>query len=142
MEIPHMADMRDITSNLAATALIFASISFGACLTGAVVALTVPSEKAREDWASRGLTNGSFSHFSDLMFVFTWSAICQLGVVGAAIGLYLSEAPLSPATPEHVYLALPIFLEILGIVGVIAFAQLIAVVSTISQIAVAVSARR
>ncbi len=134
--IPRTGNEQALVSDLAATALTFASISFGACLTGAVLALTVPSKDQREYWSQSGLSDSPFSHFSDLMFVFTWSSMSQLAVVGAGLGLYISEAPPAPIAGQHVYLALRIFLGILGAVSVNAFLQLTAVVKTISQMAV------
>jgi hypothetical protein len=134
--VPRAGDEQALVPNLAVTALTFASISFGACLTGAVLALTVPSKDQRNFWSQSGLPGGMFSHFSDLLFVFTWSAMSQLAVVGAGLGLYLSEAPPTPVASQHVYVALRVFLGLLGATGVNAVLQLTAVVKTISQLAV------
>lgn len=134
--VPRAGNEQALVPDLAVTALTFASISFGACLTGAVLALTVPSKDQRDHWSLASLPGSSFSHFSDLMFVFTWSAMSQLAVVGAAVGLYLFESPPAPAGKQHVYAALKVFLGILGVVSINAILQLTAVVKTISQIAV------
>jgi hypothetical protein len=134
--IPQISNEQALVSNLAATALTFASISFGACLTGAVLALTVPSKDQREHWSQSGLPGRPFSHFSDLMFVFTWPAMSQLAVVGASVGIYLAEARPTTISAQHVGLPLHIFLGILGVVGINAVLQLTAVVKTISQLAV------
>ena len=135
--IPRIANEQALVSDLAATALTFASISFGACLTGAVLALTVPSKDQRDYWSQSGLPGSRFSHFSDLIFVFTWSAMSQLAVVGASVGLYLAEAPPTTIPTQHVDIALRVCLGILGAVGVNAVLQLTTVVKTISQLAVA-----
>jgi len=134
--IPRIGNEQALVSDLAATSLTFASISFGACLTGAVLALTVPSKVQRDDWSQSSLPGSPFSHFSDLVFVFTWSAMSQLAVVGASVGLYLTEAPPTTIATQHVDVALQIFLGILGAVGINAVLQLTAVVRTISQLAV------
>ncbi len=134
--IPRAANEQPLVSDLAATALTFASISFGACLTGAVLALTVPSKDQRDYWSRSGLPGSRFSHFSDLIFVFTWSAMSQLAVVGASVGLYLAEASPTTVSTQHAGIALRVVLAILGAVGVNAVLQLTTVVKTISQLGV------
>ena len=133
--LPTAGNQTTLVSQLGFTALTFATISFGACLTGAVLALTVPSEDQRSALSGSSLPGTDFSHFSDLIFVFTWSAMSQLAVTGAAVGLYLVAASARPSPRPHVDLGIRIFLGVLGSVSVYAVGQLTAVIKTISQLA-------
>src|SRR4051794_9718636 len=61
--------------DLAGAGLSYASIAFGACVTGVVLVLTIPNPKHAERWATRTSGSSQFSHYSDLIFVLTWSAV-------------------------------------------------------------------
>ena len=114
--------------------LSYAAIAFGACITGIVLVLSLPSEQRVHRWATTGMKDSPFSHYSDLVFVLTWSAISQLSVILLSLGGYLfgghiEMAPDDPRTSHVVALFGCMF------VAVYAFLQLFTVVSTLSQIA-------
>ena len=120
--------------NLAAIAVTFAAISFGICIVVALLVLMVPSESQRQHWSQSHIQDGKFSHLSDLVFVFTWSAMSQLIAIGASAGLYLADT--LPTVPgQHIDIAFRIFLAVFGAVCANAVSQMIAVVGTVSQLA-------
>jgi len=122
-------------ATVAGAALAYAALSFGACVTGAVLALTIGSPIQRHTWATTAPPGTHFSHYSELVFVFTWAALAQLGVVVAAfLGFILGgDTPIAPSSPliSHVLLTFPALT-----VGIYAVLEIITVVSTISQLGV------
>lgn len=121
-------------ADIATAVLTFATISFGACLTGAVLALTIPSDTQRHELSAQR-AEARFTDFSDLVFTFTWSAMSQLPLVLLAFATYgiggtvHATHDLGSHVPERVVLGTMAF------VGVNAFLQLTTVVKTISQLA-------
>jgi hypothetical protein len=116
---------------LASAGLVYSALSFGACVTGAVLALTSLSAEQRHDWATTSVVGREFSHLSELVFVFTWAAISQLAVVVAACGGYIlgGDGVIGPPHPlwTHVVLA-----AVAYFVGTYAVLHLFTVVSTLS----------
>ncbi len=132
--IATMSNVQASVLNLNAIAVTFAAISFGICIVVALLVLMVPSESQRQRWSQSRIQDGKFSHLSDLVFVFTWSAMSQLISIGASAGLYLADT-LPTAPGQHIDIAFRIFLAIFGVVCANAVSQMITVVGTISQLA-------
>lgn len=113
----------------------YASIAFGACITGIVLVLSLPSEDRVRRWATTAMKGSSFSHYSDLVFVLSWSAIAQLSVILISLGGYLfgGHVEMAPDAPRasHIFALYGCML-----IATYAFLQLFTVVSTLSQIAV------
>lgn len=134
--LPRIASQGISSSNVASAIMTFASIAFGACLTGAVLALTLPSDKLRKELSEHHTPKDSkFSDFSDLVFVFTWSAISQLPLILGGIFLLFVGGNFftGHSHPREIW-----FRSCLGLItffGVNALAQLIAVVKAISSMA-------
>jgi hypothetical protein len=133
---------RDVNGNLqladmATAILTFAAISFGACLTGAVLALTIPSDAQRRELAAHKVSVDSrFTDFSDLVFTFTWSAMCQLPLVLLALVAYFVGGSIRiPSGHFGGHLPELVVLGLMAVAGVNAFGQLTTVVKTISQLA-------
>jgi hypothetical protein len=127
---------KDLVINDVALAQVsVASLSFGACVTGTVLSLTLSAERARAWATTRRNPTARFSNLSDLVFVFIWSAFCQLAVVFAAFaaiavgGHRLIYVP-NPGLGERVLL----FADVL--VTTYAFFQLVSVLRTLLQIGV------
>ena len=128
--------IRDLRiSEIAGLALAYSALSFGACVTGAVLALSVGSAEQRQRWATTFADGSRFSSLSELVFVFTWAAMSQLAVVVAAgLGLVLGgELLVGPESPlkTHVLLLFSAYW-----IGTYAVLGLVTVVSTISQLGV------
>ena len=132
--IATMSSAQASVLNLDAIAVTFAAISFGICIVVALLVLMVPSDGQRQRWSQSHIQDGKFSHLSDLVFVFTWSAMSQLIAIGASAVLYLANT-LPTAPGQHIDIAFRILLVIFGIVCANAVSQMIAVVGTISQLA-------
>jgi hypothetical protein len=123
-------------SELITAELAFAAISFGACITGTVLVITLaPTDQVRV-WSQKGRTRESyFSHYSNLIFTFTWAAIAQLAVIGASLILLIlgPDARVLPLAPSFIHVAV---LALDFGIATYAFLQLFTVISTISQIGV------
>lgn len=125
-------------SSLSTAGLTFASVSFAACVAGAVLALTIPSTEFRS-LTTRKNAKQKFSSYSTLIFTFTWSAFAQLGVVAASIcGILFGADYLASPTDGPVINRVS-----LGVASALfsyAFLQLATVLTTISQIAAVLNA--
>lgn len=130
---PYLPVGQTPVSSLASAGLAFASVSFAACVTGAVLALTLPSSEFRK-FTSKTRNGSSFSAYSQLIFTFTWSAFAQLAVVVTSVlglifgGDYL-VSPLDSHPINRISLGTATF------VFTYAFMQLATVITTISQVA-------
>ncbi|MDP1720232.1 MAG: hypothetical protein Q8L08_04440 [Candidatus Nanopelagicaceae bacterium] len=123
-------------SELVTAELAFAAISFGACITGSVLVITLAPTDQVKVWSSKGRTKDSyFSHYSNLIFTFTWAAIAQLAVICASIVLLTLGPDAQVLLPDPSVVHLAILALDFGIVTY-AFLQLFTVISTISQIGV------
>lgn len=118
--------------DLSTAGLSFAALSFGACVTGAVLALTLPSPEVKTWATSSG--GGRHSHYSDLIFTFTWSGLAQLAVVTAAIFGFLFGGE-NQAAPPGGGVINSVWVGLSAWVFFYALAQLITTITTISQIA-------
>lgn len=124
-------------SSVSGAALGYAALSFGACVTGAVLALTLPSEDRVRRLATSGNEGSEFSHYSDLVFNFTWSAVAQLALVVAVAFAYLlgGDTLVWPGTPLATHVALLVVAVAIGVYSVI---RLFSVLYTMSQVAAVV----
>ena len=111
-----------------------ASLSFGACVTGLVLSLTINSDRSAK-WARSGRAGSSFSHLSDLIFVFAWSAMAQLVMLASAFtSLLLGSRSFVYVRDEAI--SHRILLAIAVLVACYAFFQLISVLRSLVQIGV------
>jgi hypothetical protein len=119
--------------SLASAGLGYAALSFGACIMGAVLVLTLPSTRQIGEWATTAMKGNTHSRLSDLLFVFTFSAMLQLAVVvtcGVAfvVGGDGDAWPENPKTTHVLLFGLSTFIVIFSV------QQLVAVVRTISTV--------
>lgn len=126
-------------SSVSGAALGYAALSFGACVTGAVLALTLPSEDRVRKLATSGREGSKYSHYSDLVFNFTWSAVAQLGLVLAVAFAYLlgGETRVWPTDPRWSHIVLLVAAVATGVYSII---RLFSVLYTMSQVAAVVIA--
>ena len=120
-------------TDVASGGLAYASIAFGACITGAVLALSISPVKQVEKWVSSYGAGSEHSDYSHLIFVFTWSAMVQLAVVVCCGLAYVfgGDYSLYPADARFSH---KLLLGISSAIGGYAVLQLAVVVSTISQV--------
>lgn len=118
-------------SSLATAGLSFAALSFGACVMGAVMALTLPAPEVKT-WATTPNGAGRHSHYSDLLFIFTWSGLAQLMVVAASVLGFLFGGDMQAAPPGGGIIN-SVWIGLAALVFFYALAQLITTITTISQ---------
>jgi hypothetical protein len=125
---------RVVIKDIALAQISVASLSFGACVTGLVLSLTLNTERATA-WATTRRPGAYFSNLSDLIFVFVWSALCQLAVIfsafssliiGAGKNVYVRDESIG----HRVLLAIAVF------IATYAFFQLVSVLRSLIQIGV------
>jgi hypothetical protein len=119
-------------SDVAGTGMNYAAIGFGACITGAVLGISLPGPGRVNLWAKIETTKG-FSGYSDLVFALTWAALAQLGVVVVCILVIIvgGDEHLLPLDPKEEHLVL---LGISLAIFLYAVVQLLVLVQTISQL--------
>lgn len=110
----------------------YAALGFGACVTGAVLAISLPGPERVRAWAQKQDKRG-FSTYGDLVFSLTWSAFAQLGVAFVCITSVLaggqdSLLPQNPLWSHRVLLGLALAVILYAIT------QLMVLVQTISQL--------
>ena len=116
--------------------LAYAALSFGACVTSAVLALAFPSEERLLKLASTGRDGSLFSHYSDLVFTFAWSAIAQLALVVAIALAYVfgGEGVLWPENPHLTHVVLFVAAMFVTAYSVIRLFNVVATLVTLAYV--------
>jgi hypothetical protein len=130
-----LAEMKveDITTIL----LTYAAIAFGFCLSGLTLALTLPDRAFAQELALAHPKQNGPNSYSNLMFIYSWTAIIHWLVIVASIGILVfsgSDQKILPsnASPgRHLVVGLLIFLSAYGV-----FRFLVALI-TLSQVGTA-----
>jgi hypothetical protein len=120
-------------SDLASVGINYAALSFGGCITGAVLAVSLPSERRVRSWASARYRNGYLSRYGDLVFWLTWAAISQLAVLFVSIVAVVAGGD-EHVIPADAYLSHRLLLGFSIAVFFYAVGQLLTLVGTLSQL--------
>ena len=81
---PHIPLGNIKIEQLASYVLLYATLSFGASIAGAGMALGAPSAEQRRRWSKLKAENQNYSAFQNLLFTFAWSAMVQIFLVVVA----------------------------------------------------------
>ena len=122
-----------LRSNLTA----YAALSFGASIGGCVLILTLPNRDFIRTISLHKLEGSCHSSYSDLLFVFTFSAMAQLATIGVVVAMYGlggSEQVLA----DHTSLSHHVLLILAAVVVVFSVLRLVLVVTTLSQLGVVI----
>lgn len=122
-----------IRTNLTA----YAALSFGASISGCILILTLPSREFIRIASSHRIGGRRQSSYSDLLFVFTFSAVAQLWTIGVVVAMFAlggSEAVLADGAraTHHLLFLLAAFVVVFSLV------RLVVVVTTVSQLGVVI----
>ncbi len=126
--------LKDVAvSELAGAGLAYAGLSVSACLTGAVLAISLPSQQARTWAVTPTQPGGRFSHYSELIFNFVWSGLLQLAVAAMAVAGYVfggnqNVLPPDPWPINYLWIGLAFSLF------VYALTQLLTIFATVAQV--------
>lgn len=125
--------------SLRATITAYAALSFGASISGCILILTLPSREFIRTVGLHKLEGRRLSSYSDLLFVFTFSAVTQLWTIGAVIGMYglggtEMVLPAGARLTHHALLVLATTVVIFSVF------RLLVVVTTLSQLGVVIEA--
>lgn len=112
------ANLADVKiGDVVATLLTYSAIAFGFCLSGLTVALTLPNDTFVRYLAKLKPNAKTFDAYSDLMFVFSWTALIHwIDVVALVVVLILAGAnqkvlpPTASSTQKTVVGALTFFI--------------------------------
>jgi hypothetical protein len=82
-------------SDVVSMVLTYAAIAFGFCITGMALVLTLPNDRFLKALQDHKVDRNSGSSYLDLLFVFSWTAVCHwlLVVVGILAILVRGTAP-------------------------------------------------
>ncbi|WP_147793968.1 hypothetical protein [Cellulomonas sp. Y8] len=126
-------------NELADIGFTFAAIAFGACVSATVLSIGLPGARRARLWSRAAGSVPGKSALSDLIFVLAWASVCQFVLIvtcslAVAFGGDIDVAPAGMLTSHRVALALGLFSAFY------AFAELLIVILTLSQIAVVIIA--
>jgi hypothetical protein len=119
-------------SDVAGVGINYAALSFGGCITGAVLTISLPSETRVRRWASQRSKDGYFSAYNDLVFWLTWAALSQLAVLFASIVAVVIGGG-EDLIPARAFLTHRLLLGLCLALFFYAAVQLLTLVGTISQ---------
>jgi hypothetical protein len=77
------------SSDVVSMVLTYAAIAFGFCITGMVLVLTLPSERFLKALQQHKLDSNGQNSYLDLLFVFSWTAVCHWLLVVSGIAAIL-----------------------------------------------------
>jgi hypothetical protein len=128
----NLADVKvgDIVSAL----LTYAAIAFGFCLSGLTVALTLPSDTFVKYLATSIPPKGKFDAYSDLMFVFSWTAMIHWIDVVALVGILILAGSDSKVLPANATLVRKVVVGGLTFFVVYGVFQFMLTLVTLSQV--------
>jgi hypothetical protein len=120
------------TKEIAATLLTYAAIALGFCLAGLTLALTLPDR----DFAKRlatSINKRTTDAYSDLLFVFSWTAIAHwVSVVSALLLILLWQD--QPLIPSDVLPSRRFMVALVTILVAYSFFQFLITLITLSQV--------
>jgi hypothetical protein len=114
--------------------LTYASIAFGFCLSGLTIALTLPSQDFVKKLASTKLGGKKNNAFSDLLFVFSWTALCHWLVIVLTIGSILLLGSNAIILPHESYQSHRIIFGFVLFISIYGIFQFLITLITISQV--------
>lgn len=76
-------------SDVVGMVLTYAAIAFGFCITGMALVLTLPSDRFLAALQEHKLNSKGRSSYLDLLFVFSWTAVCHWVLVVVGISAIL-----------------------------------------------------
>ena len=122
-----------LRSNLTA----YAALSFGASIGSCVLVLTLPNRDFIRAVSLHKLEGSCHSSYSDLLFVFTFSAMAQLATIGAVVAMY-GLGGTEQVLADHASLSHHVLLILAVVVVVFSVLRLVLVVTTLSQLGVVI----
>jgi hypothetical protein len=124
-------------TDLAGVGLAYAALSFGAAVSGCILALGIPGPDRLKKWSRIPSSNEGFPALSELVFVFAWAAMSQLGVVLICFLAFVFGAGFQLLPDNAIWTHVGAF-AIAMTVCYYALLELIAVVRTLVQVATAI----
>lgn len=122
------------SGDLATALLTYSAIAFGFCLSGMTLALTLPDQDFADELAQTRRSARDPDAYSDLLFVFSWTAVCHW--VTVVIGFAATVAvPADRAVlpPDATWLRRTV-VSLLAAVTVYVVSQFLITVITLSQV--------
>lgn len=130
----HVFLSRTRTSDLSSVVLSYAAIALGFCLAGMTLVLTFPSREFGEKLANSKLKRNGTTAYSDLLFVFSWTAVVHwllLVVFVVATLLQGGDAVVLPEAPTNFR---RVIVGISTFLGVYAVESFLIILLTLSQV--------
>lgn len=120
--------------DLATALLTYSAIAFGFCLSGMTLALTLPDKEFADELAQSRPKPKDPDAYSDLLFVFSWTAVCHwvtvvIGFVATVV--VPADQEVLPVAADDMRRAI---VAVLAAVTVYVVAQFLITVITLSQV--------
>ena len=119
---------------VASALLTYAAIAFGFCLAGLTLALTLPDGSFARRLASAKSQKQKRDAYSDLLFVFSWTAICHWVLILALLALMAISEPtrtLMPGDASCVHRGIVAIIAAFSVYGIL---QFLITLITLSQV--------
>jgi hypothetical protein len=90
---PYLPAAQLKSSDIGGMILTYAAIAFGFCITGMALVLTLPNDRFLKALQHHKINDNSQSSYLDLLFVFSWTAVCHWLLVVSGIAIILIRGP-------------------------------------------------
>jgi hypothetical protein len=127
-----IADLR--VGDVASALLTYAAIALGFCLSGLIVALTLPDRDFARELATNKTSATVPNSYSNLMFVFSWTAIAHWFVVFVALLALLMLGSDALLYPAHSHWTRHLGIGLVGFIASYALFQFLLAVITLSMV--------
>jgi len=124
------AKIGDIVGGL----LTYASIAFGFCLAGLTLALTLPDQNFVKKLATSKVSNRKHDAYSDLLFVFSWTAICHWVAIVAFIAALVLAGPQSDILPAAAPISRRVVVAVIAFITAYGVLRFLITLITLSQV--------
>jgi phosphoglycerol transferase MdoB-like AlkP superfamily enzyme len=114
--------------------LTYASIAFGFCLAGLTLALTLPDRSFAKRLATSKVSNRKQDAYSDLLFVFSWTAICHWVAIVAFIVALVVAGPQSDILPSTAPISRRVFVAVIAFITAYGVLRFLITLITLSQV--------
>ncbi len=134
----HFAD--DVISGVkpvdtvAGALLTYAAIAFGFCLAGLTLALTLPDNSFARRLATARKKRESANAYSDLLFVFSWTALCHWILILSLLALLAVCEPALTIMPSHAAWPHRAVVSIMAALSLYGILQFLITLITLSQL--------
>jgi hypothetical protein len=121
-------------TDIAGLILTYAAIAFGFCITGMALVLTLPNDRFLKSLESHHLQKNGPSSYSDLLFVFSWTAVCHWMLVVLCLAGIAIRGGSRAIIDQYDGRGWRLFISLFMVIGFYSLVQFLLTVITMSQV--------